>query len=114
MARVLIGDPSRIDAEVLSALRTLSDDFWVLGEFTIRRNYDWLILRAFDQSPAAMIVTEVKRRTRSLRGSVNAAWEQSTETGEWEPVRTANESDRNYYWQAVNAANSLSEWLRNN
>jgi hypothetical protein len=114
MARIFLGDQSRIDPEVLAALETLPDDFWVLGEFTLRRNFDWFILRPFDDSPAALIVTEVKRRTRPLRGSLNAAWEEPTETGEWETIAPPNGEDRNYYWQAVNAANSLSEWLRNN
>jgi hypothetical protein len=114
MARVFLGDQSRVDPEVLAALETLPDEFWVLGEFTLRRNFDWFILRPFDDSPAALIVTEVKRRTRPLRGSLNAAWEEPTEAGEWESIAPPNGEDRNYYWQAVNAANSLSEWLRNN
>jgi hypothetical protein len=114
MARVFLGDQSRVDPEVLAALETLPDDFWILGEFTLRRNFDWFILRPFDDSPAALIVTEVKRRSRPLRGSLNAAWEEPTESGEWETIAPPNGEDRNYYWQAVNAANSLSEWLRNN
>ena len=65
MARVFLGDQSRIDAEVLAALEALPDDFWILGEFTLRRNFDWFILRPFDDSPAALIVTEVKRRSRT-------------------------------------------------
>jgi hypothetical protein len=114
MARIFLGDKSRVDHEVLAALEGLSDDFWVLGEFTLRRNFDWFILRPFDDSPAALIVTEVKRRSRPVRGSLNAAWEEPTESGDWEIIQPPNIEDRNYYWQAVNSANTLSEWLRNN
>jgi len=114
MARVFIGDSSKVDPDVLAAVHSLPDDFWVLGEFTLRRNYDWFILRPFDNAPAALILAEVKRQSRPLRGTINAPWEEALEGGEWEAIRPANQSDRNFYWQAVNAANSLSEWLHNN
>jgi hypothetical protein len=32
----------------------------------------------------------------------------------WQPIRPSHEGDVNYYFQAINAANALAEWLWNN
>ena len=114
MAKVFIGDQNKVDQRVLSAVQTLPDDFWVLGEFNLLRNYDWVIIRPVMGAPATVIAAEIKRVSHALRGSVNGVWEKQVPDGTWEPVPTSHANDRNGYWQAVNAANSLSEWLRNN
>jgi hypothetical protein len=62
-----------------------------------------------------MILTEVKRLEKPLRGtSIHASWEEADATGQWQEIVPSNRQDRNYYWQAVNTANELSRWLWNN
>ena len=114
MAKIFVGDQSKVDQAVLQQVQQLPDDYWVLAEFTLRRNYDWFIIRPVSTAPSVLIVTEVKRHNAQLRGNLNGPWEERAEDGEWLPLTTPNGEDKNYYWQAVNAANSLSEWLRNN
>jgi hypothetical protein len=111
MAKIYAGELSMIDQEVLEALKRLPDSFWVFAEFNIGRNIDWFIIRP--DSPSTLILTELKRINRPLRGAVNGLWEKQTATGEWEEV-PANGSDTNAYWQAVNSANALADWLWNN
>lgn len=116
MANIYIGDKSKIDQEVLAAVATLEDDFWVFAEFnSAGRNVDWFIARAStNDNPSVLIVTELKRVNRPLKGSIDGVWEKQTEEGTWEEITTTNTRDRNYYWQAVNTANTLAEWLWNN
>ncbi|MFN8534439.1 MAG: hypothetical protein U0556_12940 [Dehalococcoidia bacterium] len=120
MARVFIGDSSRIDAEVLSAVSLLPDDFWVFGEFnTVGRNVDWLVVReapdGWPAAPSTLIVTELKRLPRAIRGrSTDEPWEIQGDDGAWQEYRPANDRDYNPYWQAVNTANALKNWLWNN
>lgn len=115
MARVYVGDQSRVNPAVLEEVQQLPDDFWVLAEFSLLRNYDWFVLHPFPDSPAALITVEEKRVARGVRGSLNSVWEmREDEEDRWEPLIPSNRDDRNPYWQAVNAANSLSDWLRNN
>lgn len=114
MAKIFLGDVSKVDPEVLHALEGLPDEFWVLGEITLKRNHDWLIIRPRTTAPSTLIVTEVKRQALPLRGSVNGVWEEKPIGEDWTVVPTSHADDKNYYWQAVNSANALSEWLRNN
>lgn len=111
MARIYAGELSMIDQEVFEALKRLPDEFWVFTEFTIGRNIDIFIIRP--ANPSTLILTELKRVNRPLRGSVNGLWEKQLATGEWEEV-PASGSDTNPYWQAVNSANALADWLWNN
>jgi hypothetical protein len=111
MAKIYAGELSMIDQEVLEALKRLPDSFWVFAEINIGRNVDWFIIRP--DNPSTLILTELKRVNRPLRGAVNGLWEKQTATGEWEEV-AANGSDTNAYWQAVNSANALADWLWNN
>lgn len=111
MAKIFAGELSMIDQEVYDALKRLPDAFWVFAEFNIGRNIDWFVIRP--DAPSTLILTELKRINRPLRGSVNGLWEKQTATGEWEEI-PANGSDTNAYWQAVNSANALADWLWNN
>jgi hypothetical protein len=111
MARIFAGELSMIDQEVLEAVKDLSDNFWVFAEFNIGRNIDWFIIRP--DNPSTLILTELKRINKPLRGAVNGLWEKQSSSGEWEEV-PANGSDTNAYWQAVNSANALADWLWNN
>lgn len=111
MARIFAGELSMIDQEVFDALKQLPDDFWVFAEFNIGRNIDWFIVRP--ENPSTLILTELKRVSRPLRGAVNGLWEKQDASGEWEEM-PANASDANPYWQAVNSANALADWLWNN
>jgi hypothetical protein len=111
MARIYAGELSMIDPEVLDALKQLPDTFWVFAEFNIGRNIDWFVVRP--DNPSTLILTELKRVNKPLRGSVNGLWEKMNGEGEWEEV-PANGSDTNPYWQAVNSANALADWLWNN
>jgi hypothetical protein len=111
MARIFAGELSMIDQEVFDALKQLSDAFWVFAEINIGRNIDWFIIRPDD--PSTLILTELKRINKPLRGAVNGLWEKQATSGEWEEL-PANGSDTNPYWQAVNSANALADWLWNN
>jgi hypothetical protein len=120
VARIYIGEPSKVDQEVLEKVKELPDDFWVFAEFSIGRNVDWFIVREVPESlrdsrKSTMILTEVKRLERPLRGnSIHLSWEELDSTGQWQEILCSNRLDRNYYWQAVNTANELSRWLWNN
>lgn len=111
MARIYAGELSMIDQEVFDALKQLPDTFWVFAEFNIGRNIDWFIIRP--DSPSTLILTELKRINKPLRGAVNGLWEKLGSSGDWEEI-PANASDTNPYWQAVNSANALADWLWNN
>lgn len=111
MARIFAGELSMIDQEVFDTLKQLPDSFWVFAEINIGRNIDWFIIRP--DNPSTLILTELKRINKPLRGAVNGLWEKQSSTGEWEEV-PANGTDTNPYWQAVNSANALADWLWNN
>ncbi len=111
MARIFAGELGMIDQEVLDTLKRLPDSFWVFAEFNIGRNIDWFIIRP--EAPSTLILTELKRISRPIRGAVNGLWEALSGTGEWGDLPT-NGTDTNPYWQAVNAANALADWLWNN
>lgn len=105
-------DRQQIDAEVLEAFKTLPDDFWVFAEFTISRNIDWFIIHPNADGTLALIVIELKRTGLPLAGDINNLWKQWTPEG-WRDLVLSGPY-RNYYWQAVEAANKLKEWLWNN
>jgi hypothetical protein len=111
MARIFAGELSMIDQEVFDTLKQLPDTFWVFAEINIGRNIDWFIIRP--DNPSTLILTELKRINKPLRGAVNGLWEKQTSMGDWEEV-PANGTDTNPYWQAVNSANALADWLWNN
>lgn len=113
MAHIFAGDRTRIDEEVLQAVSLLPDDFWVFVEFNVGRNVDFFIVRPKEGEPATFILTEVKRLTRPIRGVSDGIWERETESGEWEEIPPGNGKDLNPYWQSVNSANALSDWLWN-
>lgn len=105
-------DRQRIDPEVLEAFKTLPDNFWVFAEFTISRNIDWFVIHPHADGTLALIVIELKRSGLPLAGDINNAWKQWTPEG-WRDLVLGGPY-RNYYWQAVEAANKLKEWLWNN
>jgi hypothetical protein len=111
MARIFAGELSMIDQEVLDTLKRLPDSFWVFAEFNIGRNIDWFIIRP--DAPSTLILTELKRSSKPIRGAVNGLWEKLSITGEWGELPTSG-TDTNPYWQAVNSANALADWLWNN
>lgn len=111
MAHIYAGELSMIDEEVLDAVKRLPDTFWAFAEFNIGRNIDWFIVRP--DEPSTLILTELKRVSKSLRGDVNGLWEKQNPAGDWEEM-PANGTDTNPYWQAVNTANALADWLWNN
>lgn len=114
MAHIYIGDRSRVDDEVLEAIKKLPDDFWVFAEFGIGRNVDWLVIRPFPDGPATMIMAELKRISRRLTGDENGPWKEEVSSGEWRELESNNRDDINPYWQAVNIANEVKQWLWNN
>ena len=105
-------DRQQIDPEVLEAFKTLPDDFWVFAEFTISRNIDWFVIHPNADGTLALIVIELKRTGLTLAGDINNVWKQRTPEG-WRDLVLSGPY-RNYYWQAVEAANKLKEWLWNN
>lgn len=113
MARVYAGELNQIDEEILDVAKRFPDDFWVFTEFNIGRNIDWFIIRPKPFDPATLILTELKRLSRPVRGMVDGIWERQLENGEWEEIPPSN-SDMNYYWQSVNTANYLADWLWTN
>ncbi|MGI8914146.1 MAG: hypothetical protein ACR2JY_10280 [Chloroflexota bacterium] len=114
MAHIYAGELTRIDGEALGAMKTLPDDFWVFAEFNgISRNVDWFVTRAASHLPSVLMLMELKRVSRPLRGSIDCAWEITTESGGWQEIAPSNSRDINYYWQSVNTANVLAEWLWN-
>lgn len=112
MAHIFAGELARIDPEVLEAVKELPDDFWIFAEFNVGRNVDWFIIRPKSDEPSTLILTELKRSTRPIRGSGDGYWERMAENGEWEEL-PSNGKDMNYYWQTVNSANALADWLWN-
>ncbi len=114
MARIFVGDPGKVNPQVLEKVKTLPDDFWVLAEFTVTRNVDWLLIRPMGTAPAMVILAETKGIKGRLRGSTNGPWQQEASPGEWTQVETPNAADVNYYFQSVNTVNALIEWLHNN
>ncbi|HEY8596861.1 MAG TPA: nuclease-related domain-containing protein [Thermomicrobiales bacterium] len=105
-------DRQQIDPEVLEAFKTLPDDFWVFAEFTMSRNIDWFVIHPNADGTLALIVIELKRTGLPLAGDINNVWKQWTPEG-WRDLVLSGPY-RNYYWQAVEAANTLKEWLWNN
>ncbi|MCL4508287.1 MAG: hypothetical protein M1296_02040 [Chloroflexi bacterium] len=115
MAHIYIGNKSQVDPEVLGVVSTLNDEYWAFAEFNAAgRNVDWFIAKASTDEPSVLIMTELKRMSRPLRGAFDGVWERQDDDGKWEEIIPANSSDRNYYWQAVNATNALAQWLWNN
>jgi hypothetical protein len=112
MSHIFAGELAKIDEEVLEALKALPDDFWIFAEFNVGRNVDWFFVRPKLNEPATLILTELKRSTRPIRGATDGFWERLAENGEWEEL-PANGKDMNYYWQTVNGANALADWLWN-
>jgi hypothetical protein len=112
MAHIFAGELAKIDEEVLEAIKLLPDDFWVFAEFNVGRNIDWFFVRPKVNEPSTLIMTELKRSTRPIRGTTDGYWERLAENGEWEEV-PASGKDMNYYWQTVNGANTLADWLWN-
>ena len=113
MPQIFAGaDRQRIDPEVLEAFKTLPDNFWVFAEFTISRNIDWFVIHPNADGTLALIVIELKRTSLPLTGDINSVWKQWTPEG-WRDLVLGG-PNRNYYWQTVEAANKLKEWLWNN
>ncbi len=113
MAQIFVGaDRRQIDPEVLEAFKTLPDEFWVFAEFTLSRNIDWFIVHPDANGTLALIVIELKRTGQPFAGDINSVWKQWTPEG-WRELLLSGPY-RNYYWQAVEAANKLKEWLWNN
>ncbi len=115
MAHIFCGDERRLDPDVLAAVKTLPDSYWVLAEFDLSRNVDWFIVRASqNREPSLLILTELKRVGQPLEGDINGSWSiWSPELQRWSPYDT-NEQSMNPYWQAVDTGNALKEWLWNN
>jgi hypothetical protein len=117
MARVFAGNDTLVDPEVFEAVKRLSNDYFVFAEFDIdRRNIDWLIIRAAsrsgDDSPtSAAILTEMKRISAPITGTVQDEWRVERLDGSIEIVGGGQE--KNPYWQAVAGANALRAWLWN-
>jgi hypothetical protein len=112
MAHIFAGELAKIDEEVFEALKELPDEFWIFAEFNVGRNIDWFFVRPKLNEPATLILTELKRSTRPIRGTTDGFWERLAENSEWEEL-PANGKDMNYYWQTVNGANALADWLWN-
>jgi hypothetical protein len=116
MARIFAGNESLVDPEVFDAVKRLSNEFFVFAEFDIdRRNIDWLIIRAAtgkgEDSSSAAILTELKRISAPITGTVQDEWRVERIDGTIETVSGGQE--KNPYWQAVSAANALRAWLWN-
>lgn len=117
MARIFAGNEALVDPDVLEAVKRLSNDFFVFAEFDIdRRNIDWLIIRIAtgtreDLLSSAAILTEMKRISASITGTVQDEWKVERIDGTVETVGAGQE--KNPYWQAVAAANALRAWLWN-
>ncbi len=117
MARVFAGNETLVDPDVFEAVKRLSNDYFVFAEFDIdRRNIDWLIIRAAtgngDDSPtSAAILTEMKRISAPITGTVQDEWRVERIDGSVEIVGGGQE--KNPYWQAVAGANALRAWLWN-
>jgi hypothetical protein len=119
VARIFYGRRDMLNSAVLEAVRTLSDDFWVLAEFDLdRRNIDWLIIRAVpdDRSEerfSTVWLTELKETSAQLSGGDYGRWT-AERNGIAEEIVPANMADENYWRQTVNTVNVLRSWLYNN
>ena len=117
MARIFAGNETLVDPDVFEAVKRLSNDYFVFAEFDIdRRNIDWLIIRAAsgsgdDQPTSAAILTEMKRISAPITGTVQDEWRVERLDGSIEIVGGGQE--KNPYWQAVAGANALRSWLWN-
>ena len=120
MARIFVGETTRVDQEVLEAVKRLPDDYWVFAEFNVGRNVDWFVVRQVSPEQATtgisvMILLETKQISRPLHGlSSDAHWQTTDDEGVMVDIAPSNDDDINYYWQAVNTANALTQWLWNN
>jgi hypothetical protein len=110
VARIYAGNPEKVDAEILAAIKELPDDFVAFAEFDIERNVDWFIIHLRPDDPASLIVTELKRTTKRLRGDVNGPWEESPDDQQWTPMLSSGR-EINPYQQVTAAANAMKEWL---
>jgi hypothetical protein len=110
MVQIYVGNRSKVDSEILDAVKRLPDDFIVFAEFDIERNIDWFILHLRSDAPASLVVTEQKRISKRLRGDINGQWEESQDGHQWTPM-LAGGRDINPYQQATASANALKEWL---
>jgi len=117
MARIFAGNEQLVDPEVFESVKRLSNDYFVFAEFDIdRRNIDWLIIRAAggaggDYTSSAAILTEMKRISAPITGTVQDEWRVERIDGAVEIVSGGQE--KNPYWQAVSGANALRAWLWN-
>lgn len=116
MSRVFMGDASRVDPEVLQKAKALPDEFDVLFEFSKPgRNVDLFIVKHMPNGSEALIVTEVKRIAKQVRGEIDSAWQSlNRETNQWEDIIPSNRDDSNWYWQLVNTVTVVKQWLRTN
>jgi hypothetical protein len=113
MARIYAGDLNSVDPDVLDRLKALPIDYRVFASFQVGREVDFMIARANPSGHSALIVTELKRYSRRVRGAgQDSEWEMETEDGSWVAIESSK--DRNPYWQAVNTVNAVNDWLENN
>lgn len=85
MAHIFAGDPQRLDPEVVTALSTLPDDFWIFAEFTIARHIGYFVCRAADVDASCgstFLAVELKRSAQCLRGDVDGPWDRLDESGQ--------------------------------
>jgi hypothetical protein len=119
VARIFVGNASMVDEDVLEAVKTLHDEFWVFAEFDVhRRNIDWLIIRQVpDNRPegrfSTVILTELKRTRAILDGDDNGRWRENRE-GIWQELEPSNMRDANPWRQLINTVNVFRDWLYNN
>jgi hypothetical protein len=110
VAQIYAGNPEKVDPEILATAKQLPDDFVAFAEFDIERNIDWFIIHLRPNDPASLILTELKRTTKRLRGDVNGPWEESADDLLWSPMLSSGR-EINPYQQATAAANAMKEWL---
>jgi hypothetical protein len=119
VARIFVGNAAMVDEDVLEAVKTLHDEFWVFAEFDVhRRNIDWLIVRQVpDNRPegrfSTVILTELKRTRAILDGDDNGRWRENRE-GIWQELEPSNMRDANPWRQLINTVNVFRDWLYNN
>ena len=114
MARIFVGNSSRISGEVVQTISGLSDAFTALLEVDVDgRNIDAWLMGTAGAGPTIQIVAEFKNTLKPFRGTENGEWTVLGETGLWEPL-PGRTKDANPYRQAVAAANTAQNWLFNN
>ena len=119
MARIFYGRRDMLDSAVLEAVRTLSDEFWVLAEFDLdRRNIDWLIIRAVPEHRpkgffSALYMTELKHTSAQLSGGESGPWTVER-NGIAKVIVPNNKADENYWHQTTNVSETVRRWLHNN